>query len=91
MLSRKSSKKKVLDLYSTAIKKEKAKLAAKTKKAKTKDDVMSDESESDESVCVIDVAEEPPIKKRKEFSDDEDLVTKQKKRLGKAMAVFEKH
>ena len=91
MLSRKSSKKKVLDLYSTAIKKEKAKLAAKTKKAKAKDDVMSDESESDESVCVIDVAEEPPIKKRKEVSDDEDLVTKQKKRLGKAMAVFEKH
>ena len=56
------------------------------------EDESDKQSDSDNSICVIDVVNKPPEKKRKEVTFDKDnLVKKQKARLGKAMAVFEKH
>ena len=91
LLARKSSKKKVLDLYATAIKKEKAKLAAKEKKMKAVIMESDEESDSDASICVIEPVKEKTDKKRKETTKEDNLVELQRQRLGKAMAVFEKH
>ena len=57
-LARNSSKEKVLDLYSSVIECERAKISKKAKKRKTKPATETEESDSDLSVHIVD----PPTK-----------------------------
>ena len=53
MLAKKSSKKKVLDLYATAVKREQAKLAKKSSKRKKREESSDSDSDSDMSANLI--------------------------------------
>lgn len=60
LLARQSSKVKVLDMYETAIKNERSKLAKKGKKRKSSKTISSDDSDSDRSINVL----QPILKKK---------------------------
>ena len=62
VLAKKSSKKKVLDLYASAVKREQAKLVSKSKKRKAREAIDESDSDSDSSVSVQVI--NPPKTKR---------------------------
>ena len=87
LLARKSSKKKVLDLYATAIKKERAKMAAKKVR---KNSEANDESDSDDSIHVIEMTDKANSKKRNKDESDDEYIPKTKIKKGKAAAVLDR-
>jgi hypothetical protein len=90
LLSKKSSKKKILDLYASAIKKEKEKLSKRSKKRKERELASSDSSGSDSDSEVSVNIVEPPRKKSSEkiasLSKEEllQLLSKKQKRSSPA-------
>ena len=84
----KTSKKKELDLYTSVIKKEKAKLAAITAKAQKNKDKNNEELDSNDSIYVIDAEEKLQSKKRSNEESDNEYIPKTKIKKGKAAAVL---
>ena len=74
-LAKKSSRKKVLDLYSTAVKREQAKLNKKQKKRKVRE--AESDSDSDGSVESVHIVERPKSATRKKTSQK--TVTRQRR------------